>query len=141
MVKDLINSNEVESKETVLPNIEWDDYTIDDYCETKCVYFDKCSANRERCVKQKLNSMLKTMPEKYGVVLKLRWGFYKNKRFTTSEIAECLDLTTARVRQIESKALRMLKHPYRQKKFLGNYRLVADINSSEFYKELIDAIL
>ena len=49
------------------------------------------------------------------MVLKLRWGFYKNKCFTLDEVAECLEVTRERVKQIEAKALRKLRHPFRRK--------------------------
>ena len=116
MEKDLINSSEAINEEVIqLPNIEWDDYSSADYCAAKCVYFDKCAGNRERCEKKAVEALLKTLTEREEMVLKLRWGFYKNKCFTLNDVAECLEVTHERVRQIESKALRKLRHPSRQK--------------------------
>lgn len=118
MEKDLINSSEVINKETIqLPKIEWDDYSSADYCTAKCVYFDKCAGNRERCVKKEVENLLETLTEREEMVLKLRWGFYKNKCFTLDEVAECLEVTCERARQIEAKALRKLRHPFRRNLF------------------------
>lgn len=115
MEKDLINSSEAINKEAIqLPKIEWDDYSSADYCAAKCVYFDKCAGNRERCVKKAVENLLETLTEREEMVLKLRWGFYKNKCFTVNDVAECLEITRERVRQIEAKALRKLRHPFRR---------------------------
>lgn len=115
MEKDLINSSEAINKETIqLPKIEWDDYSSADYCTAKCTYFDKCAGNRERCVKKAVENLLETLTEKEEMVLKLRWGFYKNKCFTVNDVAECLEITRERARQIEAKALRKLRHPFRR---------------------------
>ncbi len=116
MEKDLINSSESINEETIqLPEIKWDDYSSADYCATKCTFFDKCAGNRECCVMKAVENLLKTLTEREEIVLKLRWGFYKNKCFTLNDVAECLEVTRERVRQIESKALRKLRHPSRRK--------------------------
>ena len=120
MKKDLINSNEVVSEEIVLPVVEWDDYASSDYCASKCVYFNKCSGNREHCVKKAFDDIMETLTQREGMVLKLRWGFYNNRCFTLDDVAQCLNVTRERVRQIESKALRKLRHPTRARR-LGDY--------------------
>ena len=140
MEKDLINSNEVVNKENSLPNIEWDDYSAEGFCAEQCVYFDKCSGNRGRCVKKAFDNLFKTLTEREELVLKLRWGFYKNKRFTTEEVAQCVNVMQERVRQIEAKALRKLRHPSRMKRVTNGVAITAE-NSSDFYEELIDAVL
>jgi RNA polymerase sigma factor (sigma-70 family) len=142
MEKDLINSSEVTNEEIIqLPNIEWDDYSSADYCAAQCVYFDKCSGNRERCVKKAFDNLLTTLTEREEMVLKLRWGFYKNKCFTLDEVAECLEITRERARQIEAKSLRKLRHPSRQKMIVGNGGAITCASSVEFYEKLIDAVL
>lgn len=141
MEKDLINSNEVASEEISLPNIEWDDYSSDDYCASKCVYFEKCSGNRERCVKKVFDNIMDTLTPREEMVFKLRRGFYKNKCFTLDEVAECLEVTRERARQIEAKALRKLRHPSRQKMIIGNGGAITCASSVEFYEKLIDAVL
>ena len=140
MEKDLINSNEVASEEISLPNIEWDDYSSDDYCASKCVYFEKCSGNRERCVKKVFDNIMDTLTPREEMVLKLRWGFYKNKCFTLDEVAQSLNITCERVRQIESKAWRKLRHPSRMRRMTNGVDIAAE-SSSEFYERLIDGIL
>ena len=96
----------------------WDDFTDADYCAKKCVIFDKCSGNRERCIKKIFTMLLKTLTEAEETVLKLRCGFYDGKRFTLTEVAERLGITAERVRQIEAKAIRKLRHPSRRKLLL-----------------------
>ena len=140
MKKDLINSNEVASEEIVLPNIEWDDYSSEEYCVSKCVYFDKCSGNRERCVKKAFDYIMEMLTPREEMVLKLRWGFYKNKCFTLDDVAQCLNVARERVRQIEAKALRKLRHPSRMARLTNGVAITSE-SSSEFYEKLIDGIL
>ena len=142
MEKDLINSSEVTNEEIIqLPNIEWDDYSSADYCASKCVYFEKCSGNRERCVKKVFDNIMDTLTPREEMVFKLRRGFYKNKCFTLDEVAQSLNITCERVRQIEAKAWRKLRHPSRQKKIIGNGGAITCASSVEFYEKLIDAVL
>ena len=140
MEKDLINSNEVANEEISLTNIEWDDYSSEDYCDLKCAYFNKCFGNRVRCVKKAFDDIFKTLTKKEEIVLKLRLGFYGNKRFTLEGIAKVLSVTRQRVWQIEGKALRKLRHPFRMKRMIGCSTIEA-LNSSEFCEKLVDGIL
>ena len=140
MEKDLINLSEAVSEEITLPNIEWDDYLGEDFCVTKCVYFDKCSGKREHCVKKAFDDIMKTLTPREEMVLKLRWGFYKNKRFTLEDVAQCLNVTRERVRQIEAKAFRKLRHPSRVVRLTNGVAITAE-SSSEFYEKLVAGIL
>ena len=49
-------------------------------------------------------------------VLKLRFGLEDGKARTLEEVGKVFDVTRERIRQIEAKALRKLRHPSRSKK-------------------------
>ena len=59
---------------------------------------------------------------KEAIVLCLRSGFINHKKYSLREVAFILNLTAERIRQIEAKALRKLRHPTRSKK-LENFVL------------------
>lgn len=94
----------------------WDDFTSADYCTAKCDVYEKCSGNRERCLKKILANILHTLTECEETVMRLRFGFYGGKPLTIAKVSECLGITRERVRQIESKSLRKLRHPSRSRK-------------------------
>ena len=50
-------------------------------------------------------------------VLKLRFGLEGTKQMTLEEVGKVFRVTRERIRQIEAKALRKLKHPSRRKNF------------------------
>ena len=96
-------------------NVTWEDFSVADYCEAKCEFYNACNGNRESCMKNAILSAFETLTKTEQVILKLSFGFCDNKYFSLDEIAELLDLTYERVRQIVSKALRKLNHPSRHK--------------------------
>ena len=96
-------------------NVTWEDFSAADYCETKCEFYNTCKGNRESCTKKTILGSFETLTEIEQLILKLSFGFCGNKHFSLDEIAEALDLTYERVRQIVSKALRKLNHPSRRK--------------------------
>jgi hypothetical protein len=57
------------------------------------------------------------------------------------EVAECLEIARERARRIEAKALRRLRHPFRQKMIVGKGGFIKCESSAEFYEKLIDAVL
>ncbi len=67
-------------------------------------------------LKEQLNEVLDTLTEREAMVLKLRFGLEDNKARTLEEVGECFDVTRERIRQIEAKALRKLRHPSRSKR-------------------------
>jgi RNA polymerase sigma factor (sigma-70 family) len=66
-------------------------------------------ADNARIIGDKLDSLTPTEAK----ILRLRYGFGKSKEHTLEEIGSLLNLTGARIRQIEMKALRRLRHPSR----------------------------
>ncbi|MBR6985998.1 MAG: RNA polymerase sigma factor RpoD [Ruminococcus sp.] len=67
-------------------------------------------------LKEQLNEVLDTLTEREAMVLMLRFGLEDNKARTLEEVGERFDVTRERIRQIEAKALRKLRHPSRSKR-------------------------
>lgn len=63
--------------------------------------------------RQVIESVLATLNEREANVLRLRFGFDTDHAYTLEEIGEVLGVTRERVRQIEVKALRKMRHPAR----------------------------
>ncbi|HPA46661.1 MAG TPA: sigma-70 family RNA polymerase sigma factor, partial [bacterium] len=61
----------------------------------------------------RLDDLLKTLPEREEVILRLRYGIGGSKTFTLDEVAERFGVTRERVRQLEVRALRKMRHPRR----------------------------
>ena len=60
--------------------------------------------------------MLDTLTEREQKVLRLRFGMDDGRARTLEEVGKEFDVTRERIRQIEAKALRKLRHPSRSRK-------------------------
>jgi len=69
--------------------------------------------NRE--LSRNLRILLHTLEDRERFIIETRWGFVDGEPKTLEEVAKMLNVTRERIRQIESKALRKLRHPYRSK--------------------------
>jgi len=67
-------------------------------------------------LKEQLVEVLNTLTEREQKVLKLRFGLEDGRARTLEEVGKEFDVTRERIRQIEAKALRKLRHPTRSKK-------------------------
>jgi RNA polymerase primary sigma factor len=67
-------------------------------------------------VRVQLNAMIRTLSERERVIIELRHGLRDHNPLTLEEIGVRFGVTRERIRQIEAKALRKLRHPTR----LGN---------------------
>ncbi len=67
-------------------------------------------------LKEQLVDVLGTLTEREQKVLKLRYGLGDGRARTLEEVGREFDVTRERIRQIEAKALRKLRHPTRSKK-------------------------
>ena len=64
-------------------------------------------------LKEKIEEVLSTLTPREARVLRLRFGLNSDKAYTLEEVGEKFGLTRERIRQIEGKALRRLRHPRR----------------------------
>ncbi len=67
-------------------------------------------------LKEQLSEVLGTLHEREAKVLELRFGLVDGRQRTLEEVGKEFNVTRERIRQIESKALRKLRHPSRSKK-------------------------
>lgn len=67
-------------------------------------------------LKEQLFEVLNTLTDREQKVLKLRFGLEDGRARTLEEVGKEFDVTRERIRQIEAKALRKLRHPSRSKK-------------------------
>ncbi|MBE3590131.1 MAG: RNA polymerase sigma factor RpoD [Firmicutes bacterium] len=67
-------------------------------------------------LKEQLEDVLSTLTEREQEVLRLRFGLEDGRQRTLEEVGKVFGVTRERIRQIEAKALRKLRHPSRSKK-------------------------
>lgn len=67
-------------------------------------------------LKEEIKSVLETLQEREQEVLELRFGLIDGTSHTLEEVGKKFNVTRERIRQIEAKALRKLRHPSRAKK-------------------------
>ena len=63
-----------------------------------------------------LKEILDTLTEREADVLRMRFGMYDGRTHTLEEVGQIFGVTRERIRQIENKAIRKLRHPSRAKK-------------------------
>ena len=67
-------------------------------------------------LKEQLGEVLDTLTDREQKVLRLRFGMNDGRARTLEEVGKEFDVTRERIRQIEAKALRNLRHPSRSRK-------------------------
>jgi RNA polymerase primary sigma factor len=67
-------------------------------------------------LKEQLEDVLDTLTEREEKVLRLRFGLDDGRARTLEEVGKVFGVTRERIRQIEAKALRKLRHPHRSKR-------------------------
>ena len=94
---------------------EEEDSLLSDFIEDKDV---KNPANETAYVllKEQISEVLTTLPPREQEVLRMRFGLDDGYPLTLEEVGLYFDVTRERIRQIEAKALRRLRHPKRSRK-------------------------
>ena len=67
----------------------------------------------QNMLKERVEEVLATLSQREARILRLRFGLDDNRPYTLEEVGAKFGLTRERIRQIEGKALRRLRHPYR----------------------------
>jgi RNA polymerase primary sigma factor len=89
------------------------DFVKDDKTETP-------EANLFRnLLRRDLDEIMAELSERERMVIKLRFGLVDDRPRTLEEVGKVYDVTRERIRQIEAKALKKLRHPSRLKKLRG----------------------
>ena len=79
------------------------------------------NASYRHILRTELLSSMEILTEREQMILKLRFGFDDGRPRTLEEVGKVYNVTRERIRQIEEKALRKLKHPNRKSR-LEAYR-------------------
>ena len=99
---------------------EEDDSRLGDFIEDKDTESPTEYATKQ-LLKDELYSVMKDLTDREERVLRLRYGLDDNRPHTLEEVGREFGVTRERIRQIEAKAIRKLRHPTRAKRF-GDYR-------------------
>lgn len=103
-----------------------------DNCEYENLIMEK-STNSQLNIR--LKSILSTIPSREKIVIFNRFGIDIPKPLTLDEIGEMLGVSRERIRQIEKKALRRLRHPKRQKHLINFFEYnVKELTDSDLPK-------
>jgi RNA polymerase primary sigma factor len=77
------------------------------------------NAATQEMLKEKIDSVLKTLTYREREIIKLRYGLGDGYTYTLEEVGRIFKVTRERVRQIEAKAVRKLQHPVRSRQLEG----------------------
>jgi RNA polymerase primary sigma factor len=94
---------------------EEEDSLLGDFIEDKDVE-NPASQTAFRLLQEQLEDVLKTLPPREQDVLKMRFGLEDGYSLTLEEVGLYFNVTRERIRQIEAKALRRLRHPKKSRK-------------------------
>ncbi len=97
------------------PTGEEDDSQLGDFIEDKITVTPTEYANN-MLLKEEIDNVLLDLTEREEKVLRLRFGLEDGRTRTLEEVGREFDVTRERIRQIEAKALRKLKHPNKSKR-------------------------
>ena len=98
-----------------MPIGEEEDSSLGDFIEDHKVLAPADAASR-KMLKEQMDDVLGTLSERERQVLAMRFGLDDGRTRTLEEVGKAFGVTRERIRQIEAKALRKLRHPSRSKK-------------------------
>jgi hypothetical protein len=106
--------------------------------ENKLLLKNQCTALNQKSI---IDDVLNTLTPMERNVIQLRFGLTDNFFPTLKEIGKHFNLTRERIRQIQNKALRKLKHYSRSKKLKETFNLEEPNYLSEGYDRLLRSII
>ena len=77
---------------------------------------DPSSVTDQSVLRERLNAVIATLSDRERMVLELRHGLLDHNPLTLEEVGKRFGVTRERIRQIEAKALRKMRHPARMGK-------------------------
>ena len=101
---------------------EEEDSHLGDFIEDEAA-LDPADAASVMLLKEQITEVLQTLAPREAEVLRLRFGLEDGRSRTLEEVGQSFGVTRERIRQIEAKALRKLRHPVRLHKLQGNFDL------------------
>ena len=112
---------------------EEDDSHLGDFIEDKEAQSPE-EFTTKSLLKDELYDIMRDLTDREERVLRLRYGLDDNRPRTLEEVGREFNVTRERIRQIEAKAIRKLRHPTRAKK-LGDYRDSMYFNGPETHSK------
>ncbi len=97
-----------------------EDTTIGSFVEDENT-LGPADATSNALLSEALSEILGTLTEREADVLRMRFGMYDGRTHTLEEVGQIFGVTRERIRQIENKAIRKLRHPSRAKKIKDFY--------------------
>ena len=112
------------------PSGDSGDANIGDFIEDKSAE-NPLDMTSQRLLKERLNEVLDTLTERERKILELRFGLKDGYQRTLEEVGKQFKVTRERIRQIEAKGLRKLRHPTRIRELQGFLESETEIVGSE----------
>lgn len=112
-------SREPVSLET--PIGEEEDSTLGEFIPDEDILSPEEAADDSAC-REKLCEAMESLDPRVREVLKLRFGFYNGSPRTLEDVGKIFGVTRERIRQIEAKGLRQMRHPVRSNRFKDFWR-------------------
>ena len=97
---------------------EEEDTMLSDFIEDKCIE-NPSELTEHKLLKEHIESVLSTLPKREQDVIKMRYGLLGGYPLTLEEVGLHFGVTRERIRQIEAKGLRRLRHPKRSRRLKG----------------------
>src|SRR5690606_37309907 len=95
-----------------------EDSHLGDFIEDDSLLRPYEAAQKER-LREMIQEVLNTLTPREAKVLRMRFGIDMNTDHTLEEVGKQFDVTRERIRQIEAKELRKLRHPNRAQQLRG----------------------
>ena len=117
----------IEANRTAAATLSWDTPVGDEEDTTIGAFVEDdntpgpADATSNALLAEALSEILGTLTDREADVLRMRFGMYDGRTHTLEEVGQIFGVTRERIRQIENKAIRKLRHPSRAKKIKDFY--------------------